>query len=129
MAGAMEVLLDVLDTLPGQPPSPPSSNLETIYATVAGIIFIFGSVWYLFFLRQDLLDAFWQEVRSTLGDWLPARSLICEKEVINTRRTCMECGNEFDNGVIVDGEDYCAQCSLSPNVFKKATEQYMKKAG
>lgn len=123
----MEVLLDVLDTLPGQPPSPPDYNLETIYATVVGIIFVFSAVWYLFFLRQDLFDAFWQEVRSTLGDWLPARSLICEKEVKDTKRTCNECGKEFDHGVIIACEDYCAQCSLSPNVFKKAQEAYTKK--
>lgn len=115
-------------------PDMPDENLETLYATVSGIICVFGAVWYLLFVRPDVLDALWSGLREDLGairraaraDFHEARNLICgAEEEVDKLRTCTLCGKDFEHGVIIDDDDYCAQCSLSPEIFRKAQEGYM----
>jgi rRNA maturation endonuclease Nob1 len=42
---------------------------------------------------------------------------------------CVNCGKEFENGVIIGNVEFCARCSISPSAIAKAQSNYRKALG
>lgn len=127
----------------GQAPDPPAYNLETIYASIIGIAFVFACAWYLMFLRPDILPTIWKGLKAdashmrdaTIADWARTRRILRgeknmeeseEVTIVEDDLRCAECGRPLMNGVIIAKGFYCANCAMTPAVIAKAQEQFKK---
>lgn len=117
--------------------SEPIYNAETIYASLIGIIFVIGVVWYLLFFRPDFLDFVWRGLREDVShmrvcareDWERGRKIwrgekLEEVVIVEDDLKCASCGRPLVNGVIIAKGFYCANCAMTPAVIAKAQEQF-----
>lgn len=112
-------------------------NMETTYASIIGIIFVFSSVWYLMRHEYILLSigrSFREWIprakEAARADWRETRTLICEtKELKTMEYVCESCGKEFENGVIIVGRLFCAACAMTPEAIAIAQNEMLKKRG